>query len=124
MQRELELKLAEGKSFRLHVRRTNVAEFASAFIDHAVARVREASAAHQVTDVERLAEGFLVALDEQVTYCLAHLEPADKELLLEWLLSAVVGGYGQDFLRRFASLLAPRPESGGPGGGEGGPAGP
>jgi len=122
LERELELEIAPGKVARLDIKKSPVGDLASAFIDEAVERVRGAAGAHQVGNVERLSEGFLQALDEGVSYCLAHLEPAQKDLLLEWLVTAIVGGYGQDFLRRFlGALLAPPKPGGDPGpAGEGG----
>ncbi len=120
MQRELEIRIADGKSVRLDVKRSTVADFASAFLDDAVARVRKAAAAGRITDVEMLAEGFLEVLNERVTYFLAHIKPAERDLLLEWLVTAIIGGYGQDFLKRYISLLA---EGGSPGEGPTGPGG-
>jgi hypothetical protein len=119
LQRELELKIADDKAVRLDLKKSSVADFASAFIDDAVAQVRGAAAAKQISDVETLAEGLLVVLNERITYFLAHLSPEEKDLLLEWLVSAVVGGYSHDFLRRFISMLAVEPEPGGGAGGEG-----
>jgi hypothetical protein len=119
LQRELELKIADDKAVRLDLKKSSVADFASAFIDDAVARVRGAAAAKQISDVETLTEGLLVVLNERITYFLAHLSPEEKDLLLEWLVSAVVGGYSHDFLRRFISMLAAEPAPGGGPGGEG-----
>ncbi len=117
MQRKLEIRLAEGKSATIDMKKSSVADFASLFIDDAVERVRGAAAAQRVTNVEMLAEAFLDILNQRLTYFLAHVEAGERDALLEWLTSAIVGGYGQDFLGRYLKLLAQ-----GQGPGEGGSA--
>jgi hypothetical protein len=111
----MEIRVAEGRTVRLDVKKSSMADFASAFIDYAVEHVRKAAAANRVENVEMLAEGFLAALNERVNYFLAHIEPAEKDLVLEWLTTGVVGGYAQDFLRRYVSLLAEQSAGEGPG---------
>ena len=105
MAQEIEVRVAEGKTVRLDARKSTIADFASAFIDEAVARVRVAAEANQVKDVEMVAESFLQTLHERITYFMARVEPGERDLLLEWLVTGIVGGYGQDFLHRYIGLL-------------------
>ncbi|MFH0810497.1 MAG: hypothetical protein V2A77_08545 [Pseudomonadota bacterium] len=113
MRRKVDVKIADDRSVTLDVKKSAVADFAGAFVEYSIERVRKAAAANKITNVEMLAEGFLVSLNEEVTYFLKHTSPEDQSLLLEWLTTAVVGGYGQDFLARYVKTLAAQ-DNGGP----------
>jgi hypothetical protein len=109
---KFKVRLAEGKSVELDAKKSTVADFAAAFIDDAVERVRGAAAANQITNVEMLAEGFLQVLNERVSYFLAHVSPEERELVLEWLVTGVVGGFAHDFLRHYVKVLAAQEDEG------------
>jgi len=104
MARQLEIRIDENTPFTLDVKKTQVGEFAAAFIDYAMKQVGEKGA--EAKSLEDVAESFLGVLSTRIDFVMADLDQAGKDTLLEWLLSVVIGGYGQDFFRRYVATVS------------------